>query len=74
MVNSAKEGKIESIRLVKAEDLPESTKRTFSLPDSGFVEIYIESNSDPEPKRGLPYTYDQFKAFREELKRGGFLR
>jgi len=65
--------KIESIKLVNAESLSESVRRLLNLPDIGFVEIFIERNSDPEPKRGLPYTFEVFRQSREILKSEGIL-
>jgi len=40
---------LESIRVLKAENIPIETRVKHNLPDTGFIEIRTERNSDPEP-------------------------
>jgi hypothetical protein len=40
---------LESVRIVKAEDLPAETLAKHNLPSEGFIEVRIERNSDPSP-------------------------
>lgn len=63
---------LESIRIVKAENIPAETRSTHDLPDKGFVEVRIERSSDPKPSFHK-LNKNRMQSFRDKLKKKNLL-
>ncbi len=58
---------LQSIKILKAEDVPAETRIKNKLPSTGFIEVRIERNSDPATIFEK-YTKKKISELRNKLK------
>jgi len=63
---------LQSIRILRAEDIPVETRVKNNLPDTGFIEVRMERNSDTSPKFQI-YSVDCMTALRGRLREKNLL-